>query len=75
MTGMLIKFKYFFYKYLQSMMFQIINYIMFFFRKELGKTKKMKENVPNSKDKLSKITNSQSIEVNNILFIFEYVFI
>jgi len=67
---MLIKFKYCFYKYLPSMMFQIINYIMFFFRKELGKAKKMKENVPKSKDKLSKITNSQSIEVNNIYCLF-----
>lgn len=31
-------------------------------KKELGKAKKTKENVPNSKDKLSKITNSQTID-------------
>lgn len=75
---MLIKFKYYFYKYLPSMMFQIITLcFVFFFRKELGKAKKMKENVSKSKDKLSKITNSQSIEVNNIycLFLNMYLYI
>lgn len=34
----------------------------------------MKENVPNSNDELTKITNNQSVEVN-ILFMFECIFL
>jgi len=51
---------------------QMITNCIIFYRKELGKAKKMKENVPSYKDESTKITDNQSTVVN-ILFLFSAV--